>query len=758
MKYLIAASFFLFLIASNSYAQVNLNNGLVAFLPFNGNANDASVNGNNGLPQNGIQLTTDRFGNPNSAYLLDGLDDYISLTDPAGHFTTVPFSTVIWFQTQSTNFQAVIGKRDFGSNNGQQYQVSIFRPAGAGVFSSVTYNTIPCSGSLTNDVLSMTNYPDPYCLDKWHCIIVTYDGSLHKMFFDGKLVSQNIPAFNSILQCNSDIRLGNWWSGDPLWFKGKLDDFRWYNRNLTDDEIALLSQQDNTTGIDFTFTQDLCNPLLLNFRNYTSTATSYNWNFSDQNVQSSIANPSHTFSAPGNYTVRLITNGNTSCPDTISKRIDIRQLAANLISNPDTIICSGDSLKIRPVTANDFCLSTAQGIISTGTSGPFVKPQIRTTYTMQGVISNPNMVANGSFENGNTGFTSEYLFAPTRNADGQFGIVPNASQWYPGLNCINCRDHTNPPTGNMLVSDGSVIANRKIWNSNILVSTNTTYRISFWAIAYDAIETAQLALFINNRKSGEWSSTSSEIGSWKQFSTLWNSGSEGILNLDIRNLNITAINNRFSIDDISVTVHQSAIDSFTVDIRPALSIIASTDTAICPGTSTRLSVTGATSYVWTPIQGLSDPAIANPVASPTVTTKYFVRSANINSCVAIDSVLITVNPAQALLVSGDTSICNGGFAQLLVSGGISYQWAPATGLSASSIPNPVASPVLSTLYTVTSTDLNGCTASDSVTVTVNPAGAIISASSDTITCLGTPVQLNANGASNYKWTPAYRSF
>ena len=70
-----------FLVVHIACAQVNLNNGLLAYYPFNGDAKDASGNGNDGTPQNGAQLTTDRFGNPNSAYYFDGIDDYISIND-----------------------------------------------------------------------------------------------------------------------------------------------------------------------------------------------------------------------------------------------------------------------------------------------------------------------------------------------------------------------------------------------------------------------------------------------------------------------------------------------------------------------------------------------------------------------------------------------------------------------------------------------------------------------------------------------------
>ena len=57
---------------SGVIAQVNLDSGLVTYYSFNGNANDESVNGNNGTV-NGATLTTDRFGNANKAYSFDGV-------------------------------------------------------------------------------------------------------------------------------------------------------------------------------------------------------------------------------------------------------------------------------------------------------------------------------------------------------------------------------------------------------------------------------------------------------------------------------------------------------------------------------------------------------------------------------------------------------------------------------------------------------------------------------------------------------------
>ena len=72
--------------------------GLVAWYPFNGNANDESGNGNNGQLQNGAALTTDRLGIENSASFFDGIDDHISLPGQFNNGQTLPeFTISIWF-------------------------------------------------------------------------------------------------------------------------------------------------------------------------------------------------------------------------------------------------------------------------------------------------------------------------------------------------------------------------------------------------------------------------------------------------------------------------------------------------------------------------------------------------------------------------------------------------------------------------------------------------------------------------------------
>jgi gliding motility-associated-like protein len=99
-------------------------------------------------------------------------------------------------------------------------------------------------------------------------------------------------------------------------------------------------------------------------------------------------------------------------------------------------------------------------------------------------------------------------------------------------------------------------------------------------------------------------------------------------------------------------------------------------------------------------------------------------------------------------------LCGGSSVQLSVSGGISYQWSPATGLNSASVPNPVASPQTTTTYTVTA-NVGGSICVDSVTVVVLPQISI--SASDTVVCSGTEVTLYATGATELVWNGGVQS-
>jgi uncharacterized protein (TIGR02145 family) len=166
---------------------------------------------------------------------------------------------------------------------------------------------------------------------------------------------------------------------------------------------------------------------------------------------------------------------------------------------------------------------------------------------------------------------------------------------------------------------------------------------------------------------------------------------------------------------------------------------AGNDTTICNGSSItigKLAGGGKKPYIylWSPTQNLNNPNIAQPTASLLVTTKYYVTVTDSLGSTNKDSVLITVNPAIIADAGNDTTISHGSDVIIgkLATGGTSpytYSWTPNTNLSDANIAQPVASPLISTMYYVLVTDAIGCTNSDSIFVTIIAAVPTVSTTS-----------------------------
>ncbi|GAB4137128.1 MAG: hypothetical protein Fur0041_11810 [Bacteroidia bacterium] len=192
---------------------------------------------------------------------------------------------------------------------------------------------------------------------------------------------------------------------------------------------------------------------------------------------------------------------------------------------------------------------------------------------------------------------------------------------------------------------------------------------------------------------------------------------------------------------------------------------AGVSTQICPGTSyniggtpTAIGGTAPYSYFWSPNVNISSLTASNPTVNPAVPTMYYLMIIDFAGDTAYDSVYVGIDPIYQYNAGNDTSICIGGTATLggsanSFAGGITYLWAPSTGLSSTSAPRPVCSATVTTTYTVTITSPNCPSKQYNVTVTVNPLP-IVTASADVTIDEGQTAVLTASGATDYAWFPA----
>jgi len=159
------------------------------------------------------------------------------------------------------------------------------------------------------------------------------------------------------------------------------------------------------------------------------------------------------------------------------------------------------------------------------------------------------------------------------------------------------------------------------------------------------------------------------------------------------------------------------VDSILVRVEPIALVSAGPDKSVCNGGSVQLSATGAAaSYIWNPTTGLSDPTSLSPTASPLTTTTY-VLTARTGSCVSVDSVTVRVSNI-IITLQPTLSVCKGSSVELRAEGAVRYVWSPTTGLSDPTIANPIASPVVTTTYTVVATDQFDCSAQKTTTIFV----------------------------------------
>jgi gliding motility-associated-like protein len=193
-------------------------------------------------------------------------------------------------------------------------------------------------------------------------------------------------------------------------------------------------------------------------------------------------------------------------------------------------------------------------------------------------------------------------------------------------------------------------------------------------------------------------------------------------------------------------------DSVKVIVNPLPMVNAGNDTAVCSGNSFNLHGSGADTYQWSPTTGLNNSALANPTATITSDTKFYLTGTSIDGCIKTDSVMISVNSFPAIDAGADVTICSLDSVQLNATGGTQYTWTPAAGLSNNNIADPKASPATTTTFTVTSNNL-GCVATDSVIVNINTSLAV-NAGTDVTICYGDSVQLNASGGAQFNWSPA----
>ncbi|MFN5886236.1 MAG: LamG-like jellyroll fold domain-containing protein, partial [Bacteroidota bacterium] len=302
-------------------------NGLVGWWPFNGNANDESGNGNNGMV-NGPTLTTDRLGQTNKAYNFQSVHSVIDLPEISTSLGTANSSASysIWFLGESSPSNNTVGVLLSATSAPYDYQIrfEVFRSVGGltGIGPKVYYR---CP-SENNEPTFVNNYNTA----NWHNITVSINGVLgqYNYYFDGVLIPQMCFTFNgssNYFNQNRQWKIGTinpWPNSVSHQFYGKIDDIGIWNRALTQQEITAL------------------------YNGSANTQSKVQWSTNDTTT-------SITVSPTANTTYRCTQRiGSFSFTDSV--RVSLRNLPDKIVSTPKLGLCKNDNIALTAASGYTY--------------------------------------------------------------------------------------------------------------------------------------------------------------------------------------------------------------------------------------------------------------------------------------------------------------------------------------------------------------------------------------------------------------------
>jgi Concanavalin A-like lectin/glucanases superfamily len=208
-------------------------NGLVAWYPFNGNANDSSGNANNGIVT-GATLTTDRFGVANSAYSFDGTNGLIR----------IPNSSSLTIKNNTFSMSFWLNVNTWQANSTEYYFLAKHSGVGA---AQIGFHTYIYKSAITMRYLNGNGSDwgftstNTYILPNagtWFHVAYTVNSTENKMYINGVLVDTQVAKPMGL--DTSDLYIGKDPIGGGSYCPGKIDDVAFYNRTLTQSEITNL--------------------------------------------------------------------------------------------------------------------------------------------------------------------------------------------------------------------------------------------------------------------------------------------------------------------------------------------------------------------------------------------------------------------------------------------------------------------------------------------------------------------------------------
>ena len=403
----------------------------------------------------------------------------------------------------------------------------------------------------------------------------------------------------------------------------------------------------------------------------------------------------------------------------------IAQPTCSFTLGNDTTVCQGQSVPLQAPTGFPSYLW------STGAVGDNISVNSSGIYWCQVSYPVSDLVTNGNFSNGNTGFTTDFTNSTDLQIDGSYFIGTNASNYHPQF--------VGTGTGNfMIVNSGWPSALYNVWCESVPVCGGQTYTLSYWAQTISNSTPVRLQWWMDGTAVGPEVSLLTYGSGWQNVTQSWTTpAGQTTANICLRAMSGDGVGNDFGIDDISMTGTVVLTDDILVNVTPLPVVDLGPDPSLCTGQSLTLdaSVPGGT-YVWQDASTGSSFQVTGPGNYNVTVTA--------NNCSASDAMSVTYNPTPVVDLGPDTTLCTGQTLLLDATNPFaSYTWQNGPGASTFNVTGPGT-------YSV-NVQMNNCFASDNIEVFYNSLP-VVDLGPDTALCVGQSLLLDATTPSAfYEW-------
>ena len=361
-----------------------------------------------------------------------------------------------------------------------------------------------------------------------------------------------------------------------------------------------------------------------------------------------------------------------------------------------TLTSTGDNIINQSWSGpNGFYSTSPNPNLGTGTTA------LNGNYTVTGAVgSGVNLLTNGDFELGNTGFGTTYAY--NTGTYGRYVITNNPSS-VDATYFINGTDHTPSPGTQMMVVDGAETTGAIIWSQTIAVNPNTAYQFSYYAENINKTGNAnyaKLQLYVNNVPVGPINTLSATT--WSQYLCNVNSGTSTSLQLTLINTFIGGSGNDFGLDDMVFEQVFQVSSTVPLTVNPLV-----TPTAVVAASSNPSTQGATVTFTATPTNGGAAPIYAWYVNNVLqvgngATFSYVPQTGDQVKCVLTSSLqCTTANPVNSntitMVVNPSTNYWRGTN---------STDWGTASNWTANFVPIPGADVVFATVQNYGSAAVN----------------------------------------------------